>query len=268
MTAWLPIEKVAVVFDNKLAATKATLKGIPIAGGDDLVSFDVDCIVVCADPYLEIMEQVEGLGFGGDCYFINELFPANVDEQSQLRLLQVDLAVQKKGSLIALVFQKPQILVNVTYRLTKLCQISSLLLPFYLVGYFLHTLTCVLFSIDLPLSVEAGGGLRFPHFGGIVIHPNARLGAFCTIWQGVTIGSNDTGAVPRIGDFAFIYAKATILGASDIKEHTRIGAHALVIDHHGVGYSSIYCKSVLMCRELFRPDGSKVKATETTSVNS
>lgn len=45
-------------------------------------------------------------------------------------------------------------------------------------------------GIELSQRTEIGYGLRLPHKGGIVIHIKARIGNYCEIMQGVTIGNN------------------------------------------------------------------------------
>lgn len=68
-----------------------------------------------------------------------------------------------------------------------------------------------------------------PHTNGIVIHPAARLGPNCLVFQQVTIGTraNATGA-PVIGGHVDIGAGAKILGPVQIGDHSVIGANAVV----------------------------------------
>lgn len=87
-----------------------------------------------------------------------------------------------------------------------------------------------LLGISIPKSVEVGPGLRIWHFGGIFIHERVRIGARCTLRQGVTIGNrhgeNDT---PVIGDDVEFGAYAQVLGAVRIGNGCRIGAMSVVL---------------------------------------
>ena len=85
-------------------------------------------------------------------------------------------------------------------------------------------------GISLPKDVAVGPGLRIWHFGGIFINPGVRIGANCTLRQGVTIGNRvPDGPVPVIGDDVEIGAYAQILGGIRIGNGARIGAMAVVL---------------------------------------
>jgi serine O-acetyltransferase len=81
---------------------------------------------------------------------------------------------------------------------------------------------------DIPLTTQIGGGLLIPHPNGIVIHPKARIGPNCLIFQQVTIGDAG-GGVPTIGGHVDIGAGAKILGGITVGDHARIGANAVVL---------------------------------------
>jgi len=88
-----------------------------------------------------------------------------------------------------------------------------------------------LLGISIPKSAVIGPGLRIWHFGGIFIHPEARIGANCTLRQGVTIGNRaDSGPVPVIGDNVELGAYAQVLGGINIGNDCRIGAMSVVLD--------------------------------------
>jgi serine O-acetyltransferase len=84
---------------------------------------------------------------------------------------------------------------------------------------------------DIPLLLQAGGGLLLPHPNGVVIHPKAKIGINCLIHQQVTIGTKDEGRedVPVIGDHVKIYAGAKIIGPIRVGAHATIGANAVVL---------------------------------------
>ncbi len=85
-------------------------------------------------------------------------------------------------------------------------------------------------GISLPKAVAIGPGLRIWHFGGIFIHPEVRIGANCTLRQGVTIGNRtEDGPVPVLGDDVELGANAQLLGAIRIGNGCKIGAMSVVL---------------------------------------
>jgi serine O-acetyltransferase len=82
---------------------------------------------------------------------------------------------------------------------------------------------------EIPLSCNIGGGLLIPHPNGIVIHPDAKIGVNCLIFQQVTIGTRDRPGVPVIEGHVDIGAGAKILGPVHIGAHARVGANAVVL---------------------------------------
>ena len=46
-----------------------------------------------------------------------------------------------------------------------------------------HRFWSVVTAAEIPLECEIGGGLLIPHPNGIVIHPAARIGPNCLIFQ-------------------------------------------------------------------------------------
>ncbi len=105
--------------------------------------------------------------------------------------------------------------------------IKRLLTPLYwLLFRFVETAT----GISLPKSAQIGPGLRIWHFGNIFVHPDAVLGAQCTLRQGVTIGNrHEDGLVPRLGDLVEVGAYAQILGNVQIGRGAKIGAMSVVL---------------------------------------
>jgi serine O-acetyltransferase len=86
-------------------------------------------------------------------------------------------------------------------------------------------------GIEIPYNATIGEGLVIPHAGGIVLHPNTRIGKNCTILQGVTIGNNlfkSRSEVAEIGDNVTIAAGAKIVGPLRIGNNVTIGANAVV----------------------------------------
>jgi len=75
-----------------------------------------------------------------------------------------------------------------------------------------------------------GPGLSIAHYGGIVVHPAARIGKNCRIHEGVTIGAtNGDDTAATIGDNCFVGTGAKIIGSISIADDVAIGAGAVVI---------------------------------------
>jgi serine O-acetyltransferase len=92
-----------------------------------------------------------------------------------------------------------------------------------------HRFWSVVTAADIPLNCSIGGGLAINHPNGIVIHPEARIGVNCLIFQQVTIGARRGEGVPQIGGHVDIGAGAKILGPVRIGAHAKIGANAVVL---------------------------------------
>jgi serine O-acetyltransferase len=93
-----------------------------------------------------------------------------------------------------------------------------------------HRLWSVVTGADIPLNSKIGGGLLIPHPNGVVIHPAAKIGVNCLIFQQVAIGTRGGGGVPIIDGHVDIGAGAKILGPVRIGAHASVGANAVVTD--------------------------------------
>jgi serine O-acetyltransferase len=99
-----------------------------------------------------------------------------------------------------------------------------------------HRFWTVASGADIPLNCNIAGGLLIPHPNGIVIHPEAKIGPNCLIFQQVTIGNRGPGT-PQIDGHVDIGAGARILGAVWIGAHAKIGANAVVLTDVPAGAS-------------------------------
>jgi serine O-acetyltransferase len=93
-----------------------------------------------------------------------------------------------------------------------------------------HRFWSVVTGADISLNCQIEGGLLLPHPNGIVVHPKAKIGANCLIFQQVTIGITKGGQQPPvIGAHVDIGAGAKILGDVHIGDFALIGANAVVV---------------------------------------
>jgi len=92
-----------------------------------------------------------------------------------------------------------------------------------------HAFWSVVTGADIPVNSRIDGGLLLPHPNGVVIHPDARIGPNCLLFQQVTIGSAH-GGVPHIEGHVDIGAGAKVLGAITVGAHARIGANAVLVN--------------------------------------
>lgn len=94
---------------------------------------------------------------------------------------------------------------------------------------FIMRMMRILFSCDLPYSLEVGEGTIFVHNAlGVVVHPQAFIGRGNKIMQNVTIGGKNGEGPPSIGNNCFIGSGACIMGEITIGNDVMIGANAVV----------------------------------------
>ncbi len=79
-----------------------------------------------------------------------------------------------------------------------------------------HRFWSVVTGADIPLGSRIDGGLLLPHPNGVVIHPHARVGPNCLIFQQVTLGTGGSSRACRpSAGHVDIGAGARILGGGD-----------------------------------------------------
>ena len=106
--------------------------------------------------------------------------------------------------------------------------------------WFAYRIVETVTGISMTKSVEIGPGLRIHHFGCIVIHRGVKIGANCTLRQGVTIGDREfRGPVPVIEDDVEFGAYAQVLGGIRIGKGARIGAMSVVISDVPAGATAV-----------------------------
>ncbi|MGO9977292.1 MAG: serine acetyltransferase [Solirubrobacteraceae bacterium] len=78
-------------------------------------------------------------------------------------------------------------------------------------------------------SEYIGPGLYLPHAFSTILAWRSSIGHDCRIYQGVTIGWDDKGNAPRLGDRVTVYASASIIGDVTIGDDVIVGAGAVVL---------------------------------------
>jgi len=96
--------------------------------------------------------------------------------------------------------------------------------------WLLFRLVETLTGVSFTKAVEIGPGLRIHHFGNIFLHSGVKMGANCTLRQGVTIGNREVGGgVPVLEDDVELGAYAQVLGDIRIGKGAKIGAMSVVL---------------------------------------
>ena len=77
-------------------------------------------------------------------------------------------------------------------------------------------------------NADVAPDVVFPHPIGIVIGEGVKIGAGCTIYQQVTLGSKG-GGYPSLGEGCVLYAGSTVLGGICLADGVTVGANSLVM---------------------------------------
>lgn len=83
-------------------------------------------------------------------------------------------------------------------------------------------------NVYLPAAADIGPGLRMVHPQSILVPPGAKIGANCSIYQEVTLGTGPAPGVPTLGDNVMLFAGAKLLGGIAIGDDVHVGANAVV----------------------------------------
>ena len=79
---------------------------------------------------------------------------------------------------------------------------------------------------DIAWQATILPGLRLDHPAGVVIGPAVRVGASCTLMQGVTLGDN--AGAPMLGDRVYVAPGAIVIGPVSIGDDAFVGANSVV----------------------------------------
>jgi serine O-acetyltransferase len=128
----------------------------------------------------------------------------------------------------ALRFRRPELHYQRLLRRVEYCQASPG--PVFRVLRFYLRFRLMQLSVRTGISIPPGvfgPGLSIAHYGSIVVHTKARVGAYCRINSATNIGMTPDG-VPTLGDYVYIAPGAVIYGDITIGDRVVIGANAVV----------------------------------------
>jgi serine O-acetyltransferase len=122
-----------------------------------------------------------------------------------------------------------------THYLRKVAYYSGKKRSFGVFAYIFHRIQLhhyrFKYGFDISPTMQVGPGLYLGHFGGVVISPQAVLGANVNVAQGVTIGAASRGprmGAPILGDRVWVGASAIIVGKVTIGDDALIAPGAYV----------------------------------------
>lgn len=110
-------------------------------------------------------------------------------------------------------------------RLERIKLLRYIVLPFRVI------VLNFMFNTEVPRVVPIGVGLRLPHPYNIIVSPRSRIGRFCTIYQGVTLGADDLSenyGAPQISSCCFIATGASILGNIKVGSNSVVAAGSVL----------------------------------------
>lgn len=87
------------------------------------------------------------------------------------------------------------------------------------------------YGLEIPPSCEIGKGLYLGHAFNITVNPHAKIGEWCNLHKGATIGQQNRGLLkgaPSIGNRVWIGVNATIVGKVEIGDDVMIAPNSYV----------------------------------------
>lgn len=142
----------------------------------------------------------------------------------------------KKASPLGIIFLTQGFWASCVYRISHhITQVSPIMLRRVLRVLFLFVEKWIeiITSIRIPGECTIGKGLYIGHFGPVIINPDAIIGDYCNLSQGVTIGmvqQGDRKGVPVIGNRVYIGPNSILIGNIHFGDDAVVGAGAVVIE--------------------------------------
>ncbi len=117
------------------------------------------------------------------------------------------------------------------FRTVAFLKTQPLLFPLFVIMRFIYGRMKIRYGINIPYNTGIGPGLYIGHFGGIVIHPEVKIGKNCNLNHCITIGVAYGGknpGVPKLGDNVYLGPGCKIFGGITIGNDVAIGANCVV----------------------------------------
>jgi serine O-acetyltransferase len=109
-----------------------------------------------------------------------------------------------------------------------------------------HRFWSVMAGAEIPLNAgRIEGGLLMPHPNGVVVHPAAKVGPNCLLFQQVTLGTGPRPGLPKLGGAVEVGPGAKVLGGVTVGDFAVIGANAVVIEDVPAGAVAVGIPAVV-----------------------
>ncbi len=218
--------------DNDPCKSGARLLGTPVVMPGELSENAVDVIVIGPINAALVVENQLCSFIGKDIKILKWHSLFEYTDLTSWKKLRLDLAQYYNGrSKLTTWLESPQLMSNVVYRFGQYVNFEhrfGLKKLLNLVYLLLNFAVSLMTGIQIWHTVDAGPGLRFAHFGTIVIAKKAVLGHNCIIYHDVTVGQNYDGRTPKIGNEVKIFSGAKVIGGILVGDEAIIGANSLV----------------------------------------
>jgi serine O-acetyltransferase len=102
----------------------------------------------------------------------------------------------------------------------------------FIIYFILKRTSEVFMGIEIAHDAQIGKGFYIAHFGDIVIGNKSKIGEFCSIRNGVTVGGagrKEKYGHPVIGNGVYFGAGAKVIGKIKVGNNVMIGANAVVV---------------------------------------
>jgi len=93
----------------------------------------------------------------------------------------------------------------------------------------LYYLNKVMHGLDAYPDTELPEIFQFMHPLGTILG-QAKYGNYFCVYQGCSVGSDENGIFPEIGEHVILYAGASVIGNSKIGDNVVIGATAMILN--------------------------------------
>jgi serine O-acetyltransferase len=104
----------------------------------------------------------------------------------------------------------------------------------------------IISGIEIVPGARIGANTVFVHGHGIVIGAGSVIGEHCTIFQQVTVGTDDGDTYPVIGNNVTLYPGAKVIGPVHIGDGAKIGANAVVLQDIPAGATAVGVPAVIV----------------------